>query len=130
MELKQALITALECIEGDQHASRKCGDDEDAIMLAQAMEQIGKLKAFLYPSAQERAFQAGADFAKKERSRQIRQWLSEESLLVEANGKQHKTPPEYPWFGCKTDRALLDAVDAEMVNWGTQIEALKVMYHG
>ena len=62
----------------------------------------------------------------EERINHVRQWLSNEV----ANG----TPPEYPWFGCKTDKELLDAVDAEMVNWKThrfpQVQALEVMLYG
>ena len=56
----------------------------------------------------------------EERVNHVRQWLANED----------GAPPEYPWFGCKTDKELLDAVDAEMVNWKTQSEALEVMYHG
>ena len=58
---------------------------------------------------------------REERVNHVRQWLANED---------GSTPPEFAWFGCETDKDLLDAVDAEMVNWKTQVEALEVMLYG
>ena len=113
MNLNEALAIALDCMDGDRHTSSKCGDDDDADMLAQAMEKISKLKTLLYPN-----------HAQKDRAQYIRQWLANEVLTT--NGD---TPPEFPWFGYETDKDLLDAVDAEMATGLTQVDALKVMLH-